>query len=137
MRIPDHFNFHRQKKYSYKKRSQATIARKRKGGRDPSDLVKSRKTKISVTGMGTIRVGGSATGGKITGTLTMRMPPGMRDGATPIKIQDLKNEILTVAPAEEVRMTEHFRRDYVRLIREGLKARTQVRMAARLGALGI
>ena len=136
-RIPEHFNFFRQKKYNYKPRSPRTIAAKRRAGRDPADIVKTGSTKNWITRTNRIRVGGSIESKRVTGTLQMKMPPGMKDGATPITVSDLKAEILKVAPAEEIRMIEHFKRDYNRLILQGLKPRTRVRMAARLGTLGI
>ncbi len=136
-RIPDHFNFYRQKKYKYKKRSSKTHAIKRRFGQDRADLVRTSQSKIRATQTRIIRVGGSTAGGKIVGRLIMKIKPGMKDGATPIKVRDIKEEIKTVAPAEEVRMVQHFRFDYARLIREGLKPRTLVRMSTRLKSLGI
>ena len=139
-RIPQHFNKYKQVKYQYKRRNPVTIAKKVRRGRDPADLVKSKRTKQSMTRKMTIRMSGTAGSGKVTATGVMTWPPGFYfPDKGPINRAVMNDEIASFTFQETMDVGDDFIKEYMRLITIDLRSRrVSRRMKARvLSQLGI
>ena len=138
VRIPQHFNKYKQVKYQYKKRNPITLQKKVR--RDPADLVKSKRTKQSMTRKMTIRMSGTAGSGKVTATGVMTWPPGFYNpDKGPINRAVMNDEIASFTFQETMDVGDDFIKEYIRLIAEDLRSRrVSRRIKARvLSQLGV
>lgn len=137
--IPDHFNFWKQKKYKYTPRSPETIAAKKLLGRDRADLVKTGATKKKMQkSIDRLRLGGSASSGRVTGTMTLRFPPGKVDPPRQrITVRVMSSEIARTVPPERTQLRMWMMEVYKRTLDQELSKRARTQVGQRLRQLGI
>ena len=138
-RVPEHFNYWKQKKYHYDKRSDVTKIIKKVKKHDEADLVKTRKSKESMQRRIDIRIGGSAAGGNIEAKGLLRWKPGMQHragGKSKLTLTTMASEIARWTGDEQVQAGIEFTELYMAELKKHLTPRQKRRIAKQPGAMG-
>lgn len=132
-RIPEHFRTGARNKYKYARRSSSYKRQKLRRYGSRTDLVKTGRTRASVTGAAQFRMGG---GGKrkIRATVKWRLPfsggtgrfrnPGSSQAST---IQNIRREITATTEREQAEMADEVERRYVEAVEQHLATRKRRR----------
>jgi hypothetical protein len=139
-RIPQHFQPNAKYKYDHRPRSAAYLKYKKKVNGETIDLVKTGKTKRSmISKTPTIRVGGNATVGTVTGTMRLRWPQNNRRiGPKGLTRQQLNEEIQRFADSEMPEINQVFAARFRLHLNKRLKSkRVRRRLGPQLRKLGI
>lgn len=132
-----HFEADNKSRYRHHQRSQNTIRRQKRTGK--WDLHKSGRTETRMTRRPpkALRAGGTATGGRVSFTMTFAFPFPIGKNKSGITLSDMAQEIEQITPSEQRQLSLKFREFYVQEMLERLKPRQRKRFAARLSELGI
>lgn len=140
LRIPGHFDRWKQSKYKYKRRSRITkILKSHKALQSQADLVKTGGSKREMTTRIRIRIGGSASGGKMTVTGILRWRPGMRQSkrATGVTREVMSDEIARFTPEEEQEAAQDMAFYYLQYLEKNLSGRAKIKVSDTLRNYGL
>ena len=141
-RMRGHFRQTNRNKYRHYERTTVTKRTKRRRYHSITDLVASGRTRDKmVRAYDRLRVGGSAEGGAVTGTMSFKFPFPVARSVSLRKIgsvtpQKMTEEISRWTAGEEKEAAEFFIRMYRAEVLKALKPRMRKRLDARLASLG-